>query len=46
MMLSMHMLDGESTINYDFEEKEINPGQDLVLTNLTGIHDDLNNCEF
>ena len=45
-MMSMHIMDQGSTINYDIEEKQINLGHNLLVTQMIGLNDDLNECEF
>lgn len=46
LMISMHLMDHGSTINYDIEEKQINLGLTLVLQELLNYTEDLNFCEL
>lgn len=45
LMMSSHMMDQASTINYDIEEKQINLGVMLVTRKLEPFHEEMNACE-
>ena len=45
LMMSSHMMDQASTINYDIEEKQINLGVQLVTRKLEPLHEEMNTCE-
>lgn len=45
LMISMHLMDQGSLINYDIEEKQINLGVNLMIQELLNYIDDINKCE-
>jgi hypothetical protein len=45
LMISHHLMDQGSTINYDIEEKQINLGLNLMLQELIKFNDDIILCE-
>ena len=44
-MMSSHIMDQGSKINYDIEEKQINLGQRLIMQEFTYLADEINKCE-
>ena len=46
LMISMHLMDQGSTINYDIEEKEINLGANLIFKELAGLQEEFVGCEM
>jgi len=45
LMMSSHIMDQGSKINYDIEEKQINLGQRLILQEFTQLAEEIKNCE-
>ena len=41
LMISMHLMDQGSTINYEVEERQLNLGHTLVMQELLKFHEDL-----
>ena len=44
-MMSSHIMDQGSKINYDIEEKQINLGQRLIHQEFTHLAEEINSCE-